>query len=64
MFGWGQEIGIDTTGEDVVSFIDSLIAMQSAQQLIDNLNKINRIDPSKPERGAGGEGLGDNPETP
>jgi peptidoglycan hydrolase-like protein with peptidoglycan-binding domain len=64
VFGWGQEIGIDTTGEDVVSFIDGLIAMQSAQQLIDNLNKINGIDRSKPERGAGGEGLGDNPDAP
>jgi peptidoglycan hydrolase-like protein with peptidoglycan-binding domain len=63
VFGWGQEVGVVTTGEDVLSFINGLIAQQSAQQLIDNLNKINDINPKTPHRGAGAEGLGDNPNT-
>lgn len=63
VFGWGRAIPADTTAEDVISFIDGLIAMQSAQELIDNLNKINKVNPAKPSTGAGAEGMGDNPNT-
>jgi hypothetical protein len=50
VFGWGSEIGINTTGANVLSFIDGLIAMQSDRQLIDALNKINKIDKGAPTK--------------
>ncbi|MBN1947186.1 MAG: peptidoglycan-binding protein [Bradymonadales bacterium] len=61
VFGWGMEVGTDTTDVDVLTFIEGLIKQQSAQQIIENLNTANRV--TNKQKGLHGEGLGDNPST-
>lgn len=62
VFGAGTEISVSTTADDVIAFVAGLINQQSAQAIVERLNKINGITDNR--KGFQAEGLGDNPVTP
>ncbi|MCS6912203.1 MAG: peptidoglycan-binding protein [Myxococcales bacterium] len=59
VFGWGTEISISTTAEDVLEFLQGIMQMESAQELVERLNKLNGI--KQAGEGLQAEGFGDNP---